>query len=108
MSTPWKTDQWFVSPWNYLSEVTAGLHFPDKIEVHDITLRDGEQQAGIEFTRAEKVKIAIKLAEAGVHRIEAGMRSRLLRMLPLATRRLRLTACFFCAPCVRTGTGQGA
>jgi isopropylmalate/homocitrate/citramalate synthase len=73
MSTPWKTDKWFVSPWNYLPEVTAGLHFPNKIEVHDITLRDGEQQAGIEFTRAEKVKIATKLAEAGVHRIEAGM-----------------------------------
>ena len=73
MNTPWKTDKWFVSPWNYLPEVMAGLHFPDKIEVHDITLRDGEQQAGIEFTRAEKVQIATKLAEAGVHRIEAGM-----------------------------------
>ena len=40
---------------------------------HDITLRDGEQQAGIALRKDEKIKIAVKLAEAGVHRIETGM-----------------------------------
>ena len=70
---PWKTDQWFVSPWNYLPEVTKEFSFADKVEVHDITLRDGEQQAGVVFNKEDKVRIAAKLAEAGVHRIEAGM-----------------------------------
>jgi isopropylmalate/homocitrate/citramalate synthase len=70
---PWKTDQYFVSPWNYQPEVTAEFSPPAKLEVHDVTLRDGEQQAGVEFTPDEKVRIAEKLAEAGVQRIEAGL-----------------------------------
>jgi isopropylmalate/homocitrate/citramalate synthase len=73
MSTPWKTDNWFVSSWNYLEEVTKDFHPPQKVKIHDITLRDGEQQAGIIFTKDDKIRIAEKLAEVGVHRIEAGM-----------------------------------
>ena len=70
---PWKTDNWFVSPWNFVDEVTKDFHPPKQVKIHDITLRDGEQQAGIIFTKDEKIRIAEKLAEAGVHRIEAGM-----------------------------------
>lgn len=70
---PWKTDNWFVSPWNFAEEVRAGLNFAEQIKIHDITLRDGEQQAGVVFTKDDKVRIAEALAGAGVHRIEAGM-----------------------------------
>jgi len=56
-----------------VAEVTEGLTPPAKVKIHDVTLRDGEQQAGITFTKDDKVRIAEKLAEAGVHRIEAGM-----------------------------------
>ena len=71
--TPWHTDRWFTSPWNYLDEVMQGSQFPKRVKFHDVCLRDGEQQAGVEFTPDEKVRLATMLAEAGVHRIEAGM-----------------------------------
>jgi len=70
---PWKTDKWFVSPWNFAEPVAKQLHFPKQIKFHDVTLRDGEQQTGVIFTKDEKIRIAEGLAEAGVHRIEAGM-----------------------------------
>jgi len=73
MQRPWKTGRWFTSPWNWAPEVRNSLHFPAQVKIHDVTLRDGEQQTGIVFRRHEKVAIARKLAEAGVHRIEAGM-----------------------------------
>jgi isopropylmalate/homocitrate/citramalate synthase len=47
---PWKTDQWFASPWNHLPEVTESFRLPNRVQVHDVTLRDGEQQAGVVFT----------------------------------------------------------
>ncbi len=70
---PWKTEHWHVSPWNYVEEVTKDFQAPETVKIHDITLRDGEQQAGIIFTKDDKIRIAEKLAEVGVHRIEAGM-----------------------------------
>lgn len=73
---PWKNDnRWFVSPYNYDPSVTSAVKFADRIELHDITLRDGEQQAGVVFTKDDKIRIAEALAEVGVHRIEAGMPS---------------------------------
>jgi len=73
---PWKNDnRWFVSPYNYDPEVRSSLRFAPKIELHDITLRDGEQQAGVVFSKDDKIRIAEALAEVGVHRIEAGMPS---------------------------------
>ena len=70
---PWKNDNWFVSPWNYLEEVRQGFNLPSQVRIHDVTLRDGEQQAGVIFSKDDKIRIAEKLAEVGVHRIEAGM-----------------------------------
>jgi hypothetical protein len=64
---PWKTANWFVSPWNYLDEVTEDFHPPKKVKIHDITLRDGEQQAGIIFTKDDKIRIAENL---GIERNE--------------------------------------
>jgi isopropylmalate/homocitrate/citramalate synthase len=73
MAQPWKTDKWFTSPWNHLPEVRKNLAFPSNIKIHDVTLRDGEQQTAVVFRREEKVAIARQLDAAGVHRIEAGM-----------------------------------
>jgi isopropylmalate/homocitrate/citramalate synthase len=72
--TPWEAEgRFFTSPWNHLEASRAGLAFPERVKFHDISLRDGEQQAGIAFTPEDKVAIAKKLAAAGVDRIEAGM-----------------------------------
>jgi len=70
---PWRTDRWFTSPWNFLPEVRDELTLPATVQVHDVTLRDGEQQAGVVLTSDDKVRIAEALAAAGVHRIEAGL-----------------------------------
>ena len=46
---------------------------PRSIKIHDVTLRDGEQQTAVVFRREEKVAIAKQLDALGIHRIEAGM-----------------------------------
>lgn len=71
--TPWKTDKWYTSPWNFAPEVRAQMSFSKNIQFHDVTLRDGEQQAGLVFNKDQKIELAEKLAELGIHRIEAGM-----------------------------------
>src|SRR3977135_4146193 len=73
MQEPWKTDKWYTSPWCHLPEVRKDLKFPKNIKIHDVTLRDGEQQTAVVFRREEKVAIGKKLAALGIHRIEAGM-----------------------------------
>lgn len=69
----WKTESWFVSPWNYDDAVATGLNFAEKIRFHDVSLRDGEQQVGITLTKRDKIEIAKRLSEIGIDRIEAGM-----------------------------------
>jgi isopropylmalate/homocitrate/citramalate synthase len=72
-ATPWKTDKWYTSPWNFAPEVREQMQFSPNIEFHDVSLRDGEQQAGLIFNKEEKIVLAEKLAELGIQRIEAGM-----------------------------------
>ena len=68
-----KGNDWWVSPYNVVPDVTAQMNLPKKVEIHDATLRDGEQTPGIVFSVEDKIAIAEKLAEVGVERIEAGM-----------------------------------
>ncbi len=69
----YKEDKYWVSPYNFHPEVTGELNLPEKVEIHDATLRDGEQTPGLVFSVEEKVAIAKKLDEVGIDRIEAGM-----------------------------------
>jgi len=73
MANGWKTKDWWVSNFNYKDGVKSRFTNLDRVKLHDATLRDGEQTPGVVLRRHEKVEIARKLAEAGVHRIEAGM-----------------------------------
>lgn len=45
----------------------------DKVIIHDVTLRDGDQTPGTAFLEDERVRVADALAELKVDRIEAGM-----------------------------------
>jgi isopropylmalate/homocitrate/citramalate synthase len=69
----WREGVWFVSPYNFVDDVRRGFELPERVLIHDTTLRDGEQQAGVVFRRDDKLRIAMALDEAGVDRIEAGM-----------------------------------
>ena len=43
-----------------------------RVQLYDTTLRDGAQRAGISFSVEDKLKIAKRLAEIGIHFIEGG------------------------------------
>jgi isopropylmalate/homocitrate/citramalate synthase len=68
-----RENEWWVSPFNLYPEVRNTYQLPQKVSIHDATLRDGEQTPGVVMTVADKVELAEKLAEVGVERIEAGM-----------------------------------
>ncbi len=44
----------------------------DRVRLYDTTLRDGAQTKGISFSLEDKLKIAKKLSEIGIHYIEGG------------------------------------
>lgn len=60
--------EYFVSPYNKAADVK----FPEDLTIYDTTMRDGEQTPGVCLRTAEKLKIANKLDELGIHQIEAG------------------------------------
>lgn len=64
---------WWVSPYNDIAEVKTASWPGQPVTIHDATLRDGEQTPGVVFSVEDKLRIAEKLVEAGVTRIEAGM-----------------------------------
>lgn len=71
--TPWLTENWNVSHLNYLPEVRGSFELPERVLLHDATLRDGEQTPGVVFLKEEKVEMAKLLDKLGIDRIEAGM-----------------------------------
>src|SRR3989442_13068177 len=66
------SDHW-TSRFNFDSDVVSRFEFQKEAIFHDVTLRDGEQTPGVVLRRVEKVAIARKLDEVGVHRFEPGM-----------------------------------
>lgn len=56
-----------------MEEIRKTFSIPDKVIIHDATLRDGEQTPGVVFRKEEKLALAKALDSIGVDRIEAGM-----------------------------------
>jgi 2-isopropylmalate synthase len=48
------------------------LSHPERVFLYDTTLRDGAQAEGVSFSLEDKIRIAQKLDEFGIHYIEAG------------------------------------
>jgi len=73
MASRWRTESWYVSPYNWAPEAAGKLRRPASVEVLDVTLRDGEESAGVVLDTAAKLRIAKALDAVGVRRIEAGL-----------------------------------
>ena len=70
MQNPDDKKYWQISPFGDVAH--GGSRFPAEVRIADCTLRDGEQQAGIVFTKQDKIDIARALDRLGVYEIEAG------------------------------------
>jgi len=66
------TQTLFVSPWNYLPEVTQGLRSPSASG--SMTCASGRRAAGRGGVHPKERSSCDHAGRAGVHRIEAGMR----------------------------------
>ena len=63
---PWCTENWWVSHYNYAAEVRKNLDLPERVQLHDATLRDGEQTPGVVFRIEDKIAIARQIYNDGV------------------------------------------
>lgn len=70
---PWCTPDWWVSHYNFDEAIRGAFSLPESVQLHDATLRDGEQTPGVVFPAEAKIAVARALDQAGVDRIEAGM-----------------------------------
>jgi 2-isopropylmalate synthase len=65
-------DKWCLDRYMHTDEVQNSLCRPDQFYIRDTTLREGEETPGLSMTLQDKVKIAEKLAEAGIQQIDIG------------------------------------
>jgi len=65
-----KTDNYWLTEYNWKNEVRDQYNLPDKVQIHDATLREGQQTPGIILKEDEQVRIAQALDDLGVDRIE--------------------------------------
>ena len=72
MNTSISPDKVWTSELNRTDAILSRFDHSTSVHFYDTTLRDGEQSVGVCFTPEEKFRIACKLSELGVSRIESG------------------------------------
>jgi isopropylmalate/homocitrate/citramalate synthase len=66
----WLTDKYWVTQHNYLDEVRSQFTLPEKVHIHDVTLREAEQAPHVVLRPEEKLRIYEALDELGVYSVE--------------------------------------
>jgi methanogen homocitrate synthase len=61
---------WAVSPYNFAESVRKDMHLPKKVQLMDMTLREGRQVSGVSVRLDEVLELARRLDEIGVHIVE--------------------------------------
>ena len=64
---PWLSEHWAASQYNFAPEIAVR---PRAVQLHDITIRDGEECADIVYSTQDKIRIAEALVRAGIRRTE--------------------------------------
>jgi len=68
--TPWLTDKYWVPEFNYLEDVRKQFTLPEKVQIHDVTLREAEQAPHVVIKPDEKLRIYEALDDMGVYSVE--------------------------------------
>lgn len=68
--TLWSTEKYWVSHFNWEEEVRKQFALPEKVVIHDVTIREAQQHPGVVLRKDEQIKIYEKLNEAGFERAE--------------------------------------
>jgi isopropylmalate/homocitrate/citramalate synthase len=66
----WLTDKYWVTEFNYLDDVRKQFTLPEKVRIHDVTLREAEQTPHVVLKPDEKLRIYEALDDMGVYSVE--------------------------------------
>ena len=69
-SLGYREDMWAVSPYNFDPKIRAAMNLPDKIQLMDMTLREGRQVDGVSIGIDEVVEFARRIDAVGIPIIE--------------------------------------
>ncbi len=64
------TDRYWVTQHNFLEEVRSQFTLPEKVRIHDVTLREAEQAPHVVLRPEEKIRIYEALDEMGIASVE--------------------------------------